>query len=544
MHADKHIDVFKDIIDGLFTGYLEGPFKPNSPIANNITLSPLQSVPRPDGGKERIIHNLSKNKRCGCAVNSFINPEFTKVKYTTIRAIVKLFKFIGPNGYACVWDMLEAYRQVKIRPEFRNFLGFKWYGRIYRYAALPFGLASAPKLYSEFAELQRQIIIHCNPNLWHIDDTVLLFNYLDDFWSAHTSYGTAWKQFTIFLQTLAWLGIPTQWRKVSPPSQIVKLLGFIFDLKNQIFYVPRAKVLKICEYIDYLLESKSCSRREMASIKGKLLWCTQVIRPTKAFLRGFDYYICNFGLSWDEKSMRISNKTKEDLLFWKAVLQSAHNSISFDYYLRNPCQGNIHVWTDAAIRDGTGIGGFTSNKLYFQVSWEDIHQQWLWPRNDSSGPELLAVVVIGTFLSYIYPNSSILFHCDNESVVPMINHEVCALRKFTHMALVRYFVATMFHHRTKYWIEHIPGEYNIEADNLSRFKHSPLKRLYNIPHPSDEWIKPFYDRNPNFNNSDTFQKIDLLHHTLYCLDLASCNTTPIVSDAPGIGSDFIEDVKE
>ena len=481
-------------------------------------------------------------------MNSFINAIFTAVDYTTIRTIVELFVFMGPNGWICVWDMLEAYHQVGIREEFRNFLGFSWYGRIYRYAALPFGLASAPKLYSDFAELLRQIVINTKPELWKIDNYILLYNYLDDFWSAHTSYAAAWEQFVAFLDILAWLGIPTQWRKVSPPTQLVKLLGFMFDIKNQLFYVPKKKVLKICKLIDELLEAIACSRRQMARMKGSLQWCTQVIRPSKAFLRGFDYYIANDKVNWDKICMRISHQIKQDLKFWKAVLQSAHNSISFEFYLRNPCQGNIHIWTDAAIKDGTGIGGFTSTGLYFQVRWSDINQHWPWPRNDSSGPELLAVVAFGTFLSYLYPNESFLFHCDNIAVIPIINNEVCALRKHSHMALVRYFISMMFNHRIKFWVEHIPGEYNIEADSLSRFKPNPFSRLFATnPYPplTNEWIKPFFDRNPNFNNNFQFELINLTQHTLFCLNLASNTTTNIVSNTEEIGSiNFTNDEKE
>ena len=46
--------------------------------------------------------------------------------------------------------------------------------------------------------------------------------------------------------------------------------------------------------------------------------------------------------------------------------------MSFSYYLSNPKQGDIHVWTDAATTEGTGIGGYTSTGFYFQVKWNDI----------------------------------------------------------------------------------------------------------------------------------------------------------------------------
>ena len=65
----------------------------------------------------------------------------------------------------------------------------------------------------------------------------------------------------------------------------------------------------------------------------------------------------------------------------------------------------------------------------------------------------------------------------------------------SHMSLIRYFISIMFDHRIKFWINHIPGIHNIEADNLSRFRPQPLKRLYTFP--KDQYTLPFFRTNPN-----------------------------------------------
>ena len=160
---EKTISVFKDIINGLYVRFLEGPFDPNSAEGKETILSPLQTVDKPGSNKVRVIHNLSKNKKLGVSVNSFINDNARTCTYTNLSNIVKLLSSVGPNAYCSVWDMFEAYRQVKIQPQFHRFLGFQWMGKIYRYTCLPFGLASAPKKYSEFAEIVRNITIHSNP---------------------------------------------------------------------------------------------------------------------------------------------------------------------------------------------------------------------------------------------------------------------------------------------------------------------------------------------------------------------------------------------
>ena len=100
----------------------------------------------------------------------------------------------------------------------------------------------------------------------------------------------------------------------------------------------------------------------------------------------------------------------------------------------------------------------------------------------------------------------------------MIIKEACDQRKLSHMALISYFISIMFDYKIKFYIKHIPGTLNIEADNLSRFKKQPLQRLYQTPRPSDKHTAPFYTCNPDFNNQFKFEKLNLLQHTYMCLN--------------------------
>ena len=509
---NKHIDVFKDIIDGYYTGYLSGPFEPTSKQGQETYTAPIGTVIKLFASKDRVIHNLSKNKELDLSINSFISEENKKVEYESIRDIVEYFQFLGPNAYISVWDMFEAYRQVKVNPKFHKFLGFEWYGKIYRYTCLPFGLASAPKIYSEFAEVIREIAINRNPKIWKINAKALLHNYLDDYWAGHIDLYTAWKQFLDLLQLLIELGIPTQWRKVEPPSQQQKLWGFIFNIKYQIFYVSQDKVDSICDAIDEVINNPQRTKTEIASIKGKLLWAGQVIRASKIFLRGLDK-LTSLKVSWKKKGIEIPNRTLEDLYFWKELLRSTRNEMSFGYYLRDPKQGDIHVWTDAATTYGTGIGGYTSTGILFQAKWIDIIGTHEYPTKGSTGPELLAVVAIATYLKEQFKGKSILFHCDNSGVIPMITKEKCNLRNDQHLRLIRHFVSTAFDYKFKYWAEHIPGTLNVEADALSRFYENPMIRLYGYPRPTCEHTAPFYLKNPQFNWKYKFTKIDITQHT-------------------------------
>ena len=102
----------------------------------------------------------------------------------------------------------------------------------------------------------------------------------------------------------------------------------------------------------------------------------------------------------------------------------------------------------------------------------------------------------------------------------MIAKQVVSLRCPAHMKLIRLFMSLMFDHRVQHWVDHVPGVYNPEADNLSRFKSNPFDRLYNIIRPIDKHTQPFFDINPHFDNNFEFVQLDMLQHCKDCLSFA------------------------
>ena len=71
------------------------------------------------------------------------------------------------------FDIQSAYRLVSVHPEDRYLLGMSWNGKIYVDAALPFGLRSAPKIFTALAGAMEWIFKRNGASdIWH---------YLDDF---------------------------------------------------------------------------------------------------------------------------------------------------------------------------------------------------------------------------------------------------------------------------------------------------------------------------------------------------------------------------
>ena len=49
----------------------------------------------------------------------------------------------------CKLDLKDAYLSVPINADHRKFLQFQWEGIVYHYKALPFGLATAPRVFTK-----------------------------------------------------------------------------------------------------------------------------------------------------------------------------------------------------------------------------------------------------------------------------------------------------------------------------------------------------------------------------------------------------------
>ena len=83
-----HNQVTEDILHGLKTGFILGPFDPSSTEAKITTVSPLGIVDKPPR-KIRVIHDISHGKRISKSVNFFIPQDKKYVQYIQTQQITR-----------------------------------------------------------------------------------------------------------------------------------------------------------------------------------------------------------------------------------------------------------------------------------------------------------------------------------------------------------------------------------------------------------------------------------------------------------------------
>ena len=117
----------------------------------DIHISPLGAIPKKGRpGKWRLIMDLSSPK--GLSINDGIAKEDCSFHYASVDWAVQRIVQLGQHTLLAKMDIRKAYRNIPIAPTDRHLLGFTWDEKVYVDKVLPFGLRSAPLIFSATAD--------------------------------------------------------------------------------------------------------------------------------------------------------------------------------------------------------------------------------------------------------------------------------------------------------------------------------------------------------------------------------------------------------
>ena len=139
-------------------GRIVGPLVAEGVLATSyIHTSRFGVIPKPhQPGKWRLIVDLSHPK--GHSVNDGVDPGLCSLTYASVDAAAAMVLAVGRGAVLAKLDIASAYRIVPVHPDDRPLLGMRWNGSLYVDTALPFGLRSAPKLFTAIADALESIL--------------------------------------------------------------------------------------------------------------------------------------------------------------------------------------------------------------------------------------------------------------------------------------------------------------------------------------------------------------------------------------------------
>ena len=427
-------------------GRMNGPF-PASQVSGT-QISPLGIIPKPhQPGKWRLIVDLSFPE--GHSVNNGISPALCSIKYSSVDDAVSIIQKYGPHTQMAKLDLQSAYRMVPVHPEDHRLLGMQWNDHIYIDTRLPFGLRSAPKIFSAVAD-GIAWAMHC---LGIVD----FLHYLDDYlFLGPPSSQACHSHLKLAITLCKLLGFPVAPEKIGGPSTVLTFLGIELDSSLMQLRLPPTKLQRLKALLVTWLNKRAATKRELQSIIGHLSHAATVVRPGRAFTRGLieTSKIPKCPSHW----VRLSPGCQADIAWWYIFLDSWNGSS-----MMPPLQPSVVTLSDAS---GSWGCGATSGMQWFQLQWPPQLQGRSTPLSSIAVKEMIPVVISAAIWGLEWTGKHVLFRCDNSSVVSILTHWSAKDTHLAHLSRCLFFFAA--HYNFTFTAEHIAGGDNKLADALSR----------------------------------------------------------------------------
>ena len=101
-------------------------------------------------GKWRTITDLSFLP--GASMNDGIDPELCTLSYVTVDQVAAIAGELGRGTLLVKVDIEATYRLIPVHPDDRPLLAIQWRSTVYVDTQVPFGLRSAPKIFTAVAD--------------------------------------------------------------------------------------------------------------------------------------------------------------------------------------------------------------------------------------------------------------------------------------------------------------------------------------------------------------------------------------------------------
>ena len=269
---------------------------------------------------------------------------------------VKVVLALGRGTRLAKFDIQSAYRIIPVHPLDRQLLGMMWNGQLYVDTALPFGLRSAPKIFTAVADALQFILQKKGAHR--------VLHYLDDF-LLFGAPGTSQcdEALQLALEWCTRLGVPIAEGKTEGPAERITFLGIQIDMLKEELCLPEEKLHRLQREIGQWTKRRSCKNRDFLSLIGQLQHACCVVRPGRTFLRRM------INLSTKARrlhhNVRLNKSFKSDLSWWSVFLPT-WNGVSMMSGV-SKSRATAVVTSDAS--GNWGCGAYTSTGEWFMLQW-------------------------------------------------------------------------------------------------------------------------------------------------------------------------------
>lgn len=390
-------------------------------------------VPKPDGSFRPVL-NLSK-------LNKFVKLE--KFKMDNMNTVLAA---LNPDMWAARIDLKDAYLQVPIHKESRHLLRFIIGDKAFQFKALPFGLCSAPFLFTQIVNVVAGYLRQRGLNI---------LTYLDDWLVLSYSANQLHSQIGLLLEVLNQLGfIINEAKSEFMPSQEFQYLGVIFNTRENKMMPGKDNRQRLLGKVKHVQKSSTVSAQTMLALLGSMNFAAFSVQRGRLHMRPIQMWLLSRwklekGLLSDQ--LVVSEELCHHLVWWTEKNLEQGKPLF-------PSQPTFTIQSDASLEGWGGVmHGVTARGLWTHQE-KNLHINNL---------ELMALFNCLKQFKGMVQNNTVLCQVDNTSVVWYVKKE--GGTKSADLCLL---VWKVLHwcdeHNINLIVRHLPGRLNVIADQLSR----------------------------------------------------------------------------
>eukprot|EP00884_Botryococcus_braunii_P011539 jgi/Botrbrau1/20386/Bobra.0006s0047.1 len=340
-------------------------------------------------------------------VNTFV--KYVPFHYESLRNLPLL---ANPEDVMMITDFKSGYHHIPLHPSVHKYFGIQYGGVTYCFTVLPFGLASACRVFTlVMREVWRPLRGLGMRGILYIDDIMSLFQE-----GAKALVGRA-----LVLSVLAYLHWYLSIHKcdLALPKE-GQMLGMVCNLPGGFFKVPALKAVALIQQIE-MFQATGGSKRELARLAGKLCSIAPAVQLTPLFTRRLFQALAQ-APTWETAVQAEQLElASEDLLYFKEALRV---NAGWGWVPR----ASLHEFYCASDASETGFGGHSlllPADLVMPFDQDD-HLRMQQGHLSSTLREVKNACYLVTACirhsSHVLKGSTLVAYCDNQGAVANINN--------------------------------------------------------------------------------------------------------------------------
>ena len=280
-------------------------------------------------------------------------------------------------------------------------------------------------------------------------------------------------QITTFMKICDMIKFPVSIEKTEWGTTFIIFLGLGIDTLQQLVLIPANKKEKIISLINWVIKKRNrkITLKQLQGLCGTLNFVGKCVVPGRAFTRRL--YTYGSKLTKKNHHLSVTGEMKADLRTWLEFLQDPLSSARpFFHFNTQLLSTDIDFYTDASTSHG--CGGICGED-WFIFDWDQHDLVFKHVKPSINYLELYAVVVGVVNWIHRFRNRKVTIHCDNQSVIAMINQTSSSNRNC--MILIRIFVLYCLKNNVLVTARYIKSADNTFSDMLSRHQYQQFWRL-------------------------------------------------------------------